>query len=444
MNKPSNLIIKLIVDKFYVCILYSIAYCLLWYGYYVYIVPVFGYTGFIWHPIREKVIEGTLLLCVVLAFMPTRFSKPSDFILHLQLLFPILPMIVMYGAANEPRAFIYYTIIAFLLIMLVARSVKIKAFRMSGIDPVFLQKILLTISFVYVLSIIAFGGLRYLNFDLLRVYEFRSVSASNLPGIYGYVSPMVSKVILPFSLLLSVINRNRIFVLLTFACCILAYALTSHKATLFYPLAVLLLYFIMRRGNAIRMLLITYIGIIVITLLNYMHDGENIMLGALFFRGMYFIPAHLNYLYYDFFSVHSFVLWAQSKISFGLGNYSYSIDVPHLIGYEFFSDILIGANTGWIGSGYMQFGFIGMMVYAFIIGLLISLLNAYSKRIDKRVVVAITTAPLLAVILSSDLPTAFLTHGVILSLILFSIFQVPEEKCSMQNRSYLRRTLRWK
>lgn len=432
-RSPSEILISSLKQKAYVFVYYAIACSLLWYGYYVFIVPVFGYSGFSWHPNKEKIIEGTVLLYVVLAFMPTKVNKPSDILLHIQLLFPILPMVVMYGAADEPRAFIYYTIIAFLLIVLVARNIKIKSFRMTRVNPVFLQKTLLTISFVYILSVIAFGGLRYLNFDLLRVYEFRSSAASNLPGIYGYFSPMVSKVILPFSLLLGVINRRKVFVFLSIAASIMAYALTSHKGTLFYPLAALALYFILKRKNVIQMLLIAYIGIIVISLLTYMYDDVNVILGSLFFRRIYFVPAQLNYFYYDFFSENPFVLWAGSKISFGLVNYRYDLDVTHLIGYEYFSNAATSANTGWIGSGYMQFGFIGMMIYAFIIGLFISLLNGYSKIIDTRVVVAIIVAPLLAVMLSSDLSTAFLTHGVILSLILFSMctFTFKKDKTVM-------------
>ena len=89
--------------------------------------------------------------------------------------------------------------------------------------------------------------------------------------------------------------------------------------------------------------------------------------------------------------------------------------------YNYDND-LTGANTGWIGSGYMNAGIIGMFLYSIIIGLFMALLNAYSRIIDKRIIVAIIVGPIISLLLSADLPTAFLNHGVLLSLFLFSLF----------------------
>jgi fructose-specific phosphotransferase system IIC component len=82
----------------------------------------------------------------------------------------------------------------------------------------------------------------------------------------------------------------------------------------------------------------------------------------------------------------------------------------------------LNANTGWIGSGFLNAGFAGMLIYAVIIGILFSLLNAYANFSDKRIVVAIMIGPTLTVMMSSDLPTAFLNHGVLLGVILLSFF----------------------
>jgi hypothetical protein len=135
------------------------------------------------------------------------------------------------------------------------------------------------------------------------------------------------------------------------------------------------------------------------------------------------VPAHLNYIYYDFFSQNDFIFWARSKITFGLIDPKFDLDTPHLIGFVYYSSELTGANTGWIGSGYANAGFVGMLLYAIIIGCLFSIMDSYSNFIDKKVIVSIMVAPLLAVLMSSDLPTAMLTHGALFALLLFSVFR---------------------
>jgi hypothetical protein len=61
---------------------------------------------------------------------------------------------------------------------------------------------------------------------------------------------------------------------------------------------------------------------------------------------------------------HPFLLWADSKISFGLVESTYNLRLPFLIGKQYFFSEKMSANSGWIGSGYAQFGFTGMIAYA--------------------------------------------------------------------------------
>ncbi len=415
-------------EKLLIIFLYYLAFGLIWFGYYYFIVPLYGYYGYTYNPNFSKIIESVVMLSISLAILPIKFNKPSDIFLHIQFLFPIMGMLVLYGAENRSRIFIYFAISSFFIMAFFAQNIKLKPISITKIKPNSFLIILLFIGATYILAIIVQGGLKYLNFNLLNVYEFRVAAAANLPGVFGYLSPVVSKVIFPFAFLLAVIRKKRILALLSIVGSVLMFALTNNKGPLFYPIVVLALYYILSHRKQIRFLLLSYIAIITIPLLWFFSNNSNmsILLNSLIFRRVYIVPAQLNYYYYDFFSVHQFTMWANSKITFGLLHYPYHLDIPHLIGLNFFSNPATGANTGWIGSGYAQFGFAGMVVYAFIIGILLGLLNAFSKVSDKRIIVSIIVAPILTVFISSDLLTAFLTHGVILSLILFMMFSIPD------------------
>ena len=140
-------------------------------------------------------------------------------------------------------------------------------------------------------------------------------------------------------------------------------------------------------------------------------------------RRIIFVPALLAFNYYDFFSQHSFVYWSHSKITLGLLPYKYELDIAHLIGLHYFGNPATGANTGWIGSGYANAGTAGMVVYASIIGTVFLFLDAYTKFHDERILISIFIAPLLAIMVSSDLPTAILTHGALIGLLLLTFFR---------------------
>jgi len=428
-------------EKLLIIFLYYLAFGLIWFGYYFFIVPLYGYNGYTYNPNFSKIIESVVMLTISLIILPIKFNKPSDIFLHIQFLFPIMGMLVLYGAENRSRIFIYLTMSSFFIMIFIAQNIKLKSISITKIKPDSFLMILLFIGVIYILAIIVQGGLKYLNFNLLNVYEFRVAAATSLPGIFGYLSPAVSKVIFPFAFLLAVIRKKSILALLSFVGSVLMFALTNNKGPLFYPIAVLALYSILSHRRQIRFLLLAYITIITVPLLLFFVDNSNmnILLNSLFLRRTYIVPAQLNYYYYDFFSVHQFTMWANSKVTFGLVHYPYHLGIPHLIGLNFFSNPSTGANTGWIGSGYAQFGFAGMVIYAFIVGILLGLLNAFSKVSDKRIIAAIIAVPMLTVFISSDLLTAFLTHGVILSLVLFMMFAIPEAERKDRKHMFYRK-----
>lgn len=424
---------EILMEKISISLLYLFFYALILLGYYQFIVPIYGHSGFKWSPDLLKIAEGVFLVFILPCFLPVRYTKPSDLLLHLHFLFPILPMLVIYGVEGKPRDVLYITVIAFLLVVLIASKVHIRSIRIVKISPILFQRLLLGSSFVVIGLIIIFGGLKYFNLNLLRVYEFRSDAASNLPGIFGYISPLVSKVLLPFSLLLAVINKDRLLALFAILGSIMMFGLTNHKGPLFYPFVVLAVYFIANRRNGIRMLLIGYLISLIVSLIAFLFE-QGLLVGSLVLRRAYLVPAQLNYYYFDFFSSNAFYLWSQSKLTFGLLSVPYSLNSSHLIGLEYLNNEETSANTGWIGSGYMNAGIIGVYLYSVITGLLMALLNAYSKAIDKSIIVATIIVPMFAVFMSSDLPTAFLNHGVILSLVLFSMFSIKSNSYSIQTR----------
>ena len=414
--------------------LYLVVYALLWFGYATFIVPIYGYSGFTWAPNGLKAFEALLALVCFALSLPSTVKRPSDFFIHVHFLLPVIPMFVLYSASDLPRVYMYFVILAFAVVCLV-RKFKLPKIKGDMIPIQIMMWGLLVIAAIYIISIILQGGLQYLNFNILKVYDFRSLAAHNLPGIYGYFSPMVSKVLLPFVLLLAVYRRKWLIAGLALAGSVMMFALTNHKGPLFYPFLVMGIYWAMNsRRRPIQLLLVGYILVILVSLTPFLINYESsklpitrITLGSFMLRRVDFVPAHLNFTYYDFFSTHPHTMLAESKLTFGLIQYPYNLDASHLIGYHYYNDETCGANTGWLGSGYMHFGFTGMLIYAFIVGLLLSIVDTLAKRRELAISGAILFIPFFAVFLSSDLPTVVLTHGLLLALFLTWACQLKEQ-----------------
>jgi hypothetical protein len=193
--------------KLKILFLYVVAYALLWLGYARFIVPIYGYSGFTWAPNGLKAFEALLALVYFALSLPSKIKRPSDFFIHVHFLLPVVPMFVLYGASDLPRAYMYFVIFVFAVVCLV-RKFKLPKIKGDIIPIHIMMWGLMFIVAMYIISIILQGGLGFFNLNLLKVYEFRSLAAENLHGICGYFSPMVSKVLLPFILLLAVYRRK--------------------------------------------------------------------------------------------------------------------------------------------------------------------------------------------------------------------------------------------
>ena len=410
--------------------LYLICYSLLWIAYKNFVI-VIGFAGFNWNPNTFKIIESMFLVFFLSLVLPSNINKPSDFFIHVHFLLPIIPMFVLYGGQDFSRLYIYFIAASFLLVNYV-RKFNLPNFNDGLFNLNRVLKTLLVIVVIHILSIVYQGGLQYLNFNLLKVYDFRSLASENLPGIYAYLSPLTSKVILPFIIIISTYKKNWTYLTLGFIGSIMMFALTNNKGPLFYPILVFVIYAIMNKSQykLIPLLIIAYIFSIVIPLSIYLLDNSLFLPGAFTFRRVYLAPALLNFYYYDYFSTHPHILLAESKLTFGLIDYPYSLNSSRIIAYLYTKGSLTtgGANTGWLGSSYMNFGFSGMLIYAFIIGLILSIVDAFAQKKGLALIGSIIFIPLFILFISADLPTAMLNHGILLTLLLswLSKFELNE------------------
>ncbi len=407
--------------------LHLIYYALLLWVYITYIVDIFGYAGFVDEFNIRKAIFSPFV--ITLSFLLLRNNGlPSYFFLNIIIALTVTTSLVIFSGSNLPILFMAVTWVAFTILAIVARFFRLPLIRSKKIGNKVLLGWLAGISLLFIASIFAFGGGAYLNFDLTRVSEFRREAAANLPGIFGYLMPNVSKAIMPLGIVLSLIYRKWVFLILFICCAIMIFALSSHKSPLFMPIVIISVYWFSHYKKALDLTLLALIAVVLIGGIDFYLwqsgiGGLSGLFGNLFVRRALLVPSLLNWAYFDFFSVNPYTYWADSKLSLGIIDNPYDLGIAKLIGREFMGNEETNANTGWIGSGMANAGYVGIALYSVLIGLLLSLADAFAKKLGYAIVLAIFILIVMGATQSTDFTTMLLTHGVFASILIVMLLQ---------------------
>lgn len=393
------------------------------------IVPVFGFNGYLkaFHGTMNALNESKLAIAASLAFLLPltipRSTRPSTLFLHIILALTLAPSLVLYAAANLPNGFMLISVAAFLIVCAISHCLPLKVVEISGVDSKTMLLVLVLALFAFVMSFAILGGFRFLNFDIRRVYEFRTAASENLPWIYGYLVSGVSKALIPFVIALACAHRAFWLALLATASSVLLFGLTANKEPLFIPIMVFCVYYFYRFGRIQAWFVFAIICAAIVSnfaIQAYRTSGSElgVWVGAIIGNRVLMLPSLINYAYFDQFSEGARYWWSESRLTFGLVAPPFPRTSANLIGMNYFGHAETFANTGWIGSGYAQAGALGVILYSIGMGIVFLLIDGIAKGFGSRTTVAMFIVLVLAMITSSDFVTMFLTHGMLLGLLL--------------------------
>ena len=150
-------------------------------------------------------------------------------------------------------------------------------------------------------------------------------------------------------------------------------------------------------------------------------DGIGAWFTALSLHRILFLPTQITGYYVDYFSTHPPLFWAESKVTLGLLQSGLGMDAARLIGEDYIGRVGTVANSGWISTGYMNGGVLGILLYAVLIGWLYAFIDARADQIGRNFAVGVFIIPVVTLILSADLLTTLLTHGLGAVLVLSSL-----------------------
>lgn len=260
------------------------------------------------------------------------------------------------------------------------------------------------------------------SIDLDEVYTMREQAMGALSPAMHYLLPLGGMALLPF--LVAVALRSRRYGQMVALACIgvLIFAFSSHKAMAFYPIAALAGWVTAKGTNSHRWILVTISTVCAVGLGLSSMGGAAVWVTGLSVHRVLFLPIQIVNGYIDYFSLHPFLLWAESKVTLGLLSSGLDTDAASRIGAELFGRDDVVANSGWIATGFMNGGIFGLALYAIAVGYLYAWIDMYATRGGRRFIVGAFLVPVATMILSADLLTTVLTHGLGMTVILTYLY----------------------
>jgi hypothetical protein len=357
---------------------------------------------------------GALLAALVSLAVPKRFEKPSDLILLFAFLVHIVPAIIISPHYEAPLTYNLAVGMSFILICVVAGLRPIPASPVKGGKTLFMAFALLCLVTTFAGGILA-GRLSLNSLSLASVYEFRTVSNEAVRGgLIQYITTWTANFLITSLFVFALLRRKYLICAMFLGAQMALFLMTREKLTLFIPAFGLIAYWAFERGlSPARLFGFLVLLIVTGVILSEQYNFE--LLNILVVRRVFFAPAALDALYKQVFDVYGLQYWGQFLGR--LGGEGGGIAPAVIVGATMANSLgeLNNAGTGYIGSGYMQAGYVGVIVYAFLIGTLLYVANSLAKgRIRNSFATALIFFPFWAALNDTDLPSAFLTQGIFL------------------------------
>ena len=390
---------------------------------------MWGYMGLTGDLDAVRLIAGMTFLAIYLVYLP-KDRGPRAFFLHCFALLYLMPGLSLFAYNTFPtHSFMIIVIAAITLRVASAIPVDLPVRRSLSLRVYAFGTVGVTGLLIAVLVFI--GGLNTFNLDFQQVYSFRDEAAENLPPIFGYIIPIFTKTVIPFGIAAALHYRYRNFAVVLILASIIIFGITSHKIMLFAPILVAITYLAIKRLNPLITLVsgtvVILAAIAVAVMLNDVLPVTSLWgwVESLFMWRSMILPAYLDYEHITFFSDNVKYYWSASQVTFGLFDAPYNgVQIPQVIGLAVFNDPTMVANAGFVGNGFAQAGLVGVLLYATGIGLILSFFDTVARIFGSPFVISATLTLVLTMLVSADFLSMFLTHGLLLGLLLL-LFLAP-------------------
>jgi len=384
---------------------------------------IFGYQNFKNEPTIFSYVISWLFLITLSPLIVKNFQNKnlSSYIMSILIITSLLPTTALI-AFTSSYSVIYVTLmyVYWLLILLfnykVPTIVFSKDFQIKSKIPYIFLTILFCGAVLYTSG--KYAGFRF-HFGLLDVYDLRTEAREyQVSTILGYIITAADN-ILPVLLVFFLLRKSWIVSLIISVIILLNFGISAVKQVLFLLTFAWFGYFFVKTEKFFNLFLSGVIALVLTSIAEFQIFGTYLLTNFMTYR-IFFIPAKLHYVYYNFFSVNELDYFRQSILKYFLES-PYKDGIQFMMGDEDIGDFTARANNGLFTDAYLNFGAIGVFIFPLIVVCILKTLEGASKGLDPKILFIVTTA-VSFVLLGVPFSTALLTSGIIiLTLFLYTL-----------------------
>jgi len=381
-------------------------------SYAFFVSDIFGYDGYGFQFDLSSYVLSWVVYIVSTGMLSDRLRNVGHYFYVTAVLSVVAPLSAMCGLdASRPFFPLIVTVLALYWVFFLSNTPLVSFKNLPLVKHGRGLAIVISLLFVgFLIFWFSMSGAK-LNFDISKVYEYREANAElTAQGVLAYTNNWTFQVFSIYLICFALYFRRYFVFCILLAVQVFFFAVSAHKSVLFLPLLVVSVWFYFRRSDSLLIIPAAFVFLISLSMFTFL-ALDDLWLTSLLSRRVFFMPASLSFAYFDFFSTNAHTYWANSVMS-GFFVYPYGdVGIPYVIG-DYLGYPQMGANNGFVSSGFAHAGIFGVFFYATLIGLLLRVINDISQGLmPVWVAVAISVVPLRSLLISSDLFTVMLTHG---------------------------------
>jgi len=347
--------------------------------YYNYFISVqFDYLGFKQDFSTLKFFENKLLYLVLVVVSMLTFYK-SQFIYAiyvLLILFFFIPNAVMFECSNGIRGPIYSNFCLILIFLSIASfklklpTIVIPKKASSSIFIGFALIVLVPIAMVYKLDI-------NINTLILKeIYNTRSAFSLKETSMIKYLYNWEVKAIIPLLLVYLLIKGKKVQAFLVFLILIYLFVISGNKIVYMTSIITLFFYYV---GNNYSSKIIYFLSgmfliLIILPIIDVFVLHTYLLRGTIVMR-TFFFPSLLNVCYFDYFDNVSLYFAENSPFNMFFSS-PLSDKSARIISMEYFQNSDMYANNGIVSDGFMNLGYLGVLVLSVLFGFIFLFFNS--------------------------------------------------------------------
>ncbi len=389
-----------------------------------YIAQKWSYMGFYNEINVYKIIISYLSLFILTSIlMWYKKEKLSHFFSYVLFVTVYLPMGTLYSLMNLSSEFFLMTNFVFFVLLISIFSLSNKYFGRNLTDDIAPNKgliIILHLISLLTILVMTIQNIKNLNLsaviNLVNVYEIRELATYKWGMSYFF--SWQTKVITPFMIVVLNSQNKHFLKWIYIGSQLWLYILTGHKIVIFTLILVILgLKFSKKFGQLFSFFSKSFFAINLVAIFELFITNKSYIVDF-FIRRIIYIPALLNNYYYEFFSEAGFQYWRYTMFGRILDvTTDYSILPSYVIGREYFGNSQNNAVTGFLGSEYMNGGFLGLIIAALLVVFVLRSVDRLSYTLGNQVVLITMLTPIYT-LWNTALLTSLLTGGVMISLLI--------------------------